>query len=192
MIVTTATPPSHRLDLNHRSMAVQGLAVLVGTLALTASSHIQLPMIPVPMTMQTLAVTLLGALFGWRLGALAVLAWLVEGALGMPVFAGGAAGAAHLIGKTGGYLMAFPLAAALTGYLVERGWGANRLPLAFTAMLLGNALCLGMGCLWLATFIGMHKAVEFGVNPFLLGGLLKSVLGAAALKAIALERKAGD
>ena len=135
------------------------------------------------MTMQTFAVTLIGALYGWRLGALTVVAWLAQGALGLPVFAGGAAGAVYLMGKTGGYLFAFVAAAALVGWLAERGWNGKRVVLACCAMLAGNAVCLVLGASWLAAIIGVEKAIAVGVAPFLLGAVLKSVLAAAVLKA---------
>lgn len=172
--------------LRDQSTAVKATVVLLGTLVLTASSHVSVPMFPVPMTMQTLAVTLVGALYGWRLGTLTILAWLLQGAFGLPVFAGGTGGLSRFVGPTGGYLLAFPLAGALTGWLVEQGWNGRRVVMAFVAMLLGNALCLVLGAAWLATSVGAEKAVAVGVAPFVLGGLLKSVLGAALLKAIEL------
>lgn len=184
----TSTPTLGTLDttrwLRGQSNATKVLAVLFGTLVLTASSHVSVPMVPVPMTMQTLAVTLVGALYGWRLGGLTILVWLAQGALGLPVFAGGTGGLARFLGPTGGYLLAFPVAGALTGWLVERGWHDGRVVLAFAAMLIGNALCLLLGGAWLAAMVGVQKAIAVGVAPFVLGGVLKSVLGAALLKAI--------
>lgn len=177
--------PAHApVWLRGQSVAVQVLAVIFGTLVLTASSHVSVPMLPVPMTMQTLAVTLVGALYGWRLGGLTILVWLAQGALGLPVFAGGTGGIARFFGPTGGYLLAFPIAGALTGYLVERGWNGSRVLLAFMAMLIGNAVCLLLGAAWLATMVGTSKAIAVGVMPFVLGGVLKSVLGAALLKVV--------
>ncbi len=125
--------------LQGRSTATQVLAVLFGTLVLAASSQVSVPMVPVPMTMQTLAVTLVGALYGWRLGGLTILVWLAQGALGLPVFAGGSGGFVRFFGPTAGYLLAFPIAGALTGWLVERGWNGSKLLLACAAMLIGNA-----------------------------------------------------
>jgi biotin transport system substrate-specific component len=171
------------LRLDERSPAFQALAVVMGSLILSASSYITVPMVPVPMTMQTFAVTLIGALYGWRLGALTTIAWLMEGALGLPVLAGGASGVQHFLGKTGGYLFAFPLAAACVGWLAQRGWNGHHAVMAFWAMLAGNALCLALGGAWLAALIGWKVAVAAGVAPFLLGALLKSVLAAGVLKA---------
>lgn len=175
-------PSFSPLRLQDRSLGWQVGAVVFGTLFLALSSYIEVPMVPVPVTMQTFAVTLIGALYGWRLGAITIAAWLVEGAVGFPVLAGGAAGVQYFLGPTGGYLFAFPLTGALVGWLAERGWNGNRVVLAFAAMLLGNLACLVVGTAWLAVMIGLEKAITFGFLPFIFGGLLKSALGAATLK----------
>lgn len=181
--IATAQPASSfsPLRLHERSLPVQAFAVLAGTLILALSSYVEVPMVPVPMTMQTLAVTLVGALYGWRLGGVTIVAWLLEGALGVPVLAGGAAGAAHFVGPTGGYLFAFPICGAIVGWLAERGWNGKRVMLAFAAMLIGNGACLVLGAAWLSAIIGVVPAIDNGVTPFILGGILKSALGAAAL-----------
>lgn len=173
------------LELQARPVPVRTAAVLLGTLALAIASQISVPMLPVPMTMQTLAVVLIGALYGWRLGALTVLAWLGEAALGLPVLANGSGGIAPFMGPTAGYLASFPFVAALVGWLAERGWNGRRPAFAFASMLLGHGLCLLLGGLWLATLIGAEKAMLAGVAPFLLGSLVKSGLGAAILTALA-------
>ncbi len=162
-------------------MAWQAGAVVLGTLFLAASSYIEVPMVPVPVTMQTFAVALVGALYGWRLGGITIVTWLLQGAAGMPVLAGGAGGVHHFAGATGGYLLAFPLMGVLTGWLAEHGWNGGRVILAFLSMMLANLLCLGFGAGWLATFIGADQAIVHGVAPFLVGAVLKSALGAATL-----------
>ncbi len=172
------------LGLKNSSLTWQVGAVVFGTAFLALSSYITVPMIPVPVTMQTFAVLLVGALYGARLGAITILAWLLEGALGLPVLAGGAAGIAHFVGKTGGYLFSFPIAGALTGWLVERGWNGRRVLLAFAAMMIGHVVCLGFGAAWLALQIGGKLAFVYGVAPFIVGSILKSALGAATLKAV--------
>src|SRR3954465_6955230 len=104
---------------------VRSFALVVGfslLIALSAQVMIPLPWTPVPLTGQTFAVLLTGALLGPRLGALAMLAYLLEGAAGLPFFRGGASGVTHFTGATAGYLFAFPAAAYVTGYLAERGW----------------------------------------------------------------------
>lgn len=164
------------------SVAKQILLVLGGTLLLSISSYIAIPMIPVPITMQTLAVTTIGALYGWRLGFVTVAAWLLQGAVGLPVFAGGAGGIAHLLGPTAGYLVAFPIAAAATGWLVQRGWNARRMGLAFAAMLIGNLICLTVGVAWLAIQIGFDPALAAGFAPFLPGALIKAGMGVIVLR----------
>ena len=103
--------------------------------------------------------------------------------IGLPVLAGGAGGLAYFAGPTGGYLAAFPIAAAMTGWMAERGWNGRRVGLAFASMLAANLLCLALGALWLSSTLGIEKAVAFGVTPFLVGALIKSALGAAILKA---------
>ncbi|MHC3940832.1 Biotin transporter BioY [Paenochrobactrum sp. BZR 201-1] len=171
------------LNLDSRSLPVRVAAVLFGTFILALTSQVEVPMIPVPITLQTLVVPLIGALYGWRLGALTVLAWLGEAMVGMPVLAGGSGGIMAFAGPTAGYLVSFPIIAALTGYLAERGWNGKHVGFAFASFLAANALCLVMGTLWLSSLIGMEKAIAFGATPFLVGAVIKSALGAAILKA---------
>jgi biotin transport system substrate-specific component len=184
--------PFNPLRLRERPLLVQVGAILFGTALMTASSYVSVPMVPVPMTMQTLAATMIGALYGWRLGALTIAVWLLQGALGMPVFSNGGGGVAHLLGPTSGYLFGFAAAAALTGALAERGWTGDRIVRAFISMLAGTALITLMGWAWLANLMGAEKAFWVGVAPFVLGGIVKSALGAAILKAMqaTVQRKA--
>lgn len=175
---------SGTITLADRPAIWQLVAVVFGSALLTLSSWITVPMVPVPITMQTFAVTLIGAVYGWRLGAVTVVVWLTQAAAGMPVLAGGSAGIASFVGPTAGYLFAFPIVAATTGWLAERGWSGHRPWLAFASMLIGNALCLIIGGAWLAVMIGAEKGLMLGVIPFLLGGVLKSALGALTLRAI--------
>jgi biotin transport system substrate-specific component len=186
--ISNVRPAILPLDLQSRPFVWQLGAVVLGSLFLALSSYVQVPMIPVPVTMQTFAVALVGALYGWRLGGITIIAWLAEGAVGLPVLSGGASGAHHFLGPTGGYLFAFPLAGALMGWLVERGWNGDRVILAFFGMLLSNAVCLLFGAAWLAVLIGPQRAIVLGVTPFLVGALLKSALGAAVLKLVARGR----
>lgn len=181
-------PAFSPLPLQRASLIWKGVAVLLGTGILAASSYIEVPMIPVPITMQTFAVTLIGALYGWRLGAATVIAWLAEAIVGMPILAGGAAGFAPFIEPTAGYLFAFPIIAALTGFLAEKGWNGHRPALVFASMALANLLCLFIGGAVLAFMIGGEKALTLGVLPFLIGAALKSALGAAVLRLLAKGR----
>ena len=150
-------------------------------IAACAQVAIPLPFTPVPLTGQTFAVLLTGMALGSRRGALAVALYVLEGALGLPFFAGGAAGLAKLIGPTGGYLCAFPLAAFLAGLLAERGW--DRKPLTTVLGMLASSLTIFLfGALWLAPFVGgITPAVVQGVLPFLPGDVLKSLLAAGLL-----------
>ena len=155
--------------------------VLGGTVALSASSYISIPFWPVPVTMQTFAVLMVGALYGWRLGGITVLAWLLEAALGMPVLAGGKGGIAPFIGPTAGYLFAFPVGAMLMGWLAARGWNGAHPLRAFWAMLMCTTLIVLLGGAWLSALIGPAKGWQLGVLPFLIGDVLKSAMGAATL-----------
>ena len=186
----TTSPAFSPVDLQSRSLPIRLAAIAFGTLLLAISSRIEVPMVPVPVTMQTFTVALIGALYGWRLGTITVLAWLGQAAAGLPVLAGGAGGLAHFAGPTGGYLAAFPVMAALIGWLAERGWNGNRAGLAFLSMLAGNLLCLALGAAWLSRGIGWDAAITHGVLPFLLGAVLKSAVGALALRQVGRPRRA--
>lgn len=152
-------------------------------IAAAAQVTIPLPFTPVPLTGQTFGVLLTGMALGSRRGALAVALYVLEGAVGLPFFAGGAAGLAKLLGPTGGYLFAFPVAAFVAGLLAERGW--DRKPLTTVlGMLLASLTIFFFGALWLSRFVGgIVPAVVQGVLPFLPGDLIKSLLAAGLLPA---------
>ena len=172
------------LRLTGRSLLTKALFVLAGTLALALASQIAVPMYPVPVTMQTFAITMIGVLYGWRLGALTVLLWLGEAALGAPVLANGSGGLAPFAGPTAGYLASFPIVAAVAGYLAEKGWTGESYVKSFAAHLAANVLCLAIGGAYLAYLLGAEKAWLLGVAPFILGAGLKSALAAALLKGL--------
>lgn len=155
------------------------IVLFSGFVALTA--QIEIPMWPVPITGQTLGVLLTGALLGSRRGALAVLLYLAEGAMGLPVFSGGAAGIARFLGPTGGYLIGFVSAAAVVGWLAERGWDRS-IVWAALAMVIGNLVIYLFGVTWLAIFLGnLQQAIVGGLLPFIAGDLIKVALAAIAL-----------
>jgi biotin transport system substrate-specific component len=159
----------------------QVVLALLGTALLTLSAKVQVPFWPVPMTMQTMVVLMLGAAYGWKLGSATVILYLVQGAMGLPVFAGTpdkGLGLPYMMGPTGGYLLGFVVAAAVTGFLVERGFGRGFLRL-FGTMAIGHVLILGLGFAWLATIIGADKAWIAGVAPFYAATLFKNALGTA-------------
>ncbi|MGB3833113.1 MAG: biotin transporter BioY [Mesorhizobium sp.] len=155
-----------------------------GSLLLWASAKLQVPFYPVPMTMQTFVVLVIGAAYGWRLGAATVALYLLQGALGMPVFAGTpekGLGLAYMVGPTGGYLVGYLAAAAAAGALAGMGCD-RRASTAILSMLAGNVLIYALGLAWLGTVVGWDKPVlAWGLTPFLLGDLLKLALAAAAL-----------
>ncbi|MCW6507960.1 biotin transporter BioY [Lichenifustis flavocetrariae] len=175
------------LRLRGKPVLTRVLAVLAASMFLAACSWISVPLLSVPMTMQTFGVTLVGALFGWRLGAASVLLWLGEAALGMPVLSAGSAGPAYMMGPTGGYLVAFVIAAALVGWCAERGVTSWGLVSSFGLMVVANALILLVGAAWLAHFVGPHKAIALGITPFIVGGLLKAALATGAIEAARLH-----
>lgn len=150
--------------------------------ALAAQVALPLPWTPVPITGQTFAVLLSGAVLGARRGALAQLLYLAVGTLGLPVFAGWAGGAAHLVGPTGGYLVAFPLAAAIVGALCQRGWD-RRFGTMLVAMLLGSAAIFAVGLAQLSRFVPAAGLLAQGLLPFVPGDVVKSGLAAAAFPA---------
>jgi len=154
----------------------------VGAIAIALCARLAFPFpgSPVPISAQTLAVLLVGLLLGSRRGLLAVGLYLGAGALGSPVFAEGASGFHHLRGPTGGYLLAFAAAAWLVGRFKEQGWALN-FPGALVASLLGHILILAAGTLWLSSFLGIERALTSGCYPFLVGGLVKSAVGAAVV-----------
>ena len=162
-----------------RSLALVGTFSLLTALA--AQVAVPLPFTPVPITMQTFAVLLTGALLGRRLGALAMLAYLIEGACGLPFFAMGHGGIWHLLAApTSGYLLSYPLAAFATGWLAERGWD-RKFFTAAAAMALGSIIILACGWLGMMRFFSPALAFVQGVAPFVVGDIIKLALAAAVL-----------
>ncbi len=153
--------------------------VVVGSLLMTLSAKVQVPFWPVPMTMQTFASLVIGMAYGWRLGAATVLFYLLQGSIGLPVFAWGG-GFGYLAGPTGGYLIGFMVAAGLVGWLAERGW--DRRPLTtLAAMLLGMGVIYLLGVGWFTYLAGLETAIAKGAVPFLAADAFKVVLAAAVL-----------
>ena len=159
------------------------MVIICGSLILGLSSQVKvyLPISPVPITGQTFAVLMLAALLGSKRGVMAILAYLVEGILGLPVFAGGM-GPATLIGPTGGYLVGFIAVAYVVGKLAEMGWD-RRVTTTIAAMLAGEIVLYTFGVCWLAIMTNIRIALAVGLYPFIVGDILKVILAAAVLPA---------
>ncbi len=189
-MLNSATPRT-LLDLARPESAPARLvtataAVLFGVCLLTLSAKIQVPFWPVPMTMQTLVVLMLGMAYGSRMATGTVLAYLLVGAAGFPVLAGTperGIGLAYMMGPTGGFLIGFLLSAWVVGFLAERGFDRSLLACG-AAMLLGHVVISLSGVVWLAALLGTSKAISVGFVPFLASSLLKTALGAVAMPLI--------
>jgi biotin transport system substrate-specific component len=167
--------------------------VIVFSLFIAAAAQFAIHIGPIPITGQTFAVLLTGALLGSRLGAAAVIAYLIEGAIGLPFFAGGAAGIVRFFGPTGGYLVAFPAAAFVTGAFAEHGWDKNY-PQAVVAMAIGSVIVFLGGWAWYSVLTSTPPlaAFQIAVLPYLVGDVIKIALAAAVLPTgwALLKRKA--
>jgi biotin transport system substrate-specific component len=155
---------------------------VVGTLALAVSAKIQVPFYPVPMTMQTLVILILGAAFGAPLAGATVALYLIEGLIGLPVFAGASAGLVYVGGPTGGYLIGFLVAAIIVGLFAERGWDRSPLRLLAT-MTIGHVIIFAFGFARLAMLIGAEKAWAVGVAHFFAATIVKTLLAVALIAA---------
>lgn len=166
-----------------RSIATDG-ALIVGGAALTAGlAQVEIPLWPVPITGQTLAVLLVGASLGATRGALSMVLYALVGLLGAPIFSDHTAGAAVLLGPTGGYIVGFVLAAAFTGWLAQHRWerGLVRGLLAFVA---GSVVVFLVGLPWLKVALDLDWAqtAQSGLLPFVVGGVIKAALAAVVLR----------
>ena len=164
---------------------LRDVLLIVGASLITAAAAriaLPVPWSPVPLTGQTFAVLLTGAALGARRAVLAQALYLIEGALGLPVFAGGLGGPLVLSGPTGGFLVAFPLAAAVTGMCAEHGWD-RRFGAMLASMLLGGAVILVSGLAVLSHFVPANRLLATGLLPFLPGDIIKAVAAALVLPA---------
>lgn len=163
------------------------ILAIAGSLVLWASAKVKIPFYPVPMTMTTFVVLVIGMVYGWKLGAATILLYLAEGAMGLPVFAGTpekGIGIAYMMGPTGGYLIGYVLAAAICGYLAQLNWD-KRTSTTALALLIGNVAIYIPGLLWLGMLLGWDKPIlEWGLIPFVAGDLLKLALAATTIPLI--------
>ena len=190
-MAVTLTTPNTLLGLyqpkgDAAKLASSLATVVLGTLLITLCAKINVPVWPVPVTLQGFAIAALAAAFGMRIGVATVGLYLLEGAMGLPVFATGG-GLAYLVGPTGGFLIGFLFLAAIVGFAADRG--ASGKPLAlFSAMLVGNAVLLVLGFAWLLVMAGqagwidqtniVGSAFAKAVQPFIIWDILKMALAA--------------
>jgi len=177
--------------VRHVALILAGIVVI----ALSAQVSIPVPGSPVPITGQTFGVLLTAGALGFKRGIAATTLYVLLGAIGLPVFAGGANGTSIVLGATGGYLIGFILAAALIGRLAELGWDRNLLG-AIGAMLIGSALIYAVGLPWLAVaaHLDVPTTLQEGLIPYVPGDILKLALAAAAFPAAwwIVGRRPGD
>lgn len=167
-------------------LAGQFALAVAGTLILTLSAKTKVVLGPVDLSMQTLAVMLIGAAFGMRLAVATLLLYLAEGAMGLPVFQSTpekGIGLAYMVGPTGGFLIGFVAMAAIAGWAADRGFDRSPIKL-FGAMLAAEAVLMVLGFAWLAVLIGPEKSWQFGVAPFIVPDMIKVALAAAVVPAV--------
>lgn len=165
---------------------MQVLLVVAGTLLLTLSAKTKVVFGPVDMSLQTLAVLMIAASFGFRLGMATILLYLAQGAAGLPVFQSSpekGVGILYMLGTTGGYLAGFVVMTAIVGWAADRGLSRNPFKL-FGVMVAADLVMLAMGTAWLAVLIGADKAFAFGFTPFIVPDLIKAALAAAIIPAV--------
>ena len=158
---------------------------LIGTVFLAISSKIKIPFYPVPMTMQTLVVLIIGIGFGWKLGVATITLYLFEGIIGLPVFSGTpekGIGLVYFTGPTMGYLIGFVVAAFFAGFLKFDNWTQKSdaslevFLINFIKLLISVATIYFLGILWLSKFVGWDKVLLFGLKPFWLAELFKILI----------------
>ena len=157
------------------------LTSIIGSFLLAISSKVQIPLTPVPVTLQTLVLLVMSMFLGWRGAVGATSLYLFEGAIGLPVFANGG-GFIILFGPTGGYLFGFLIASLVVGYLAEKGWDKS-VVLTFTSMTVGTLIIYLFGVIWLSYLKDLNTALVFGLLPFITPDILKICLGTCLVSA---------
>jgi len=165
-----------------RSLATDAVLIAAGAGLTAIAAHVVVPLYPVPITGQTAAVLIVGATLGATRGALSMVLYAALG-LFLPVYSEGTHGIAVLLGQTGGYIVGFVFAAALTGYLAQRRW-EHRLLGGLASFLAGTVVTFAFGLPWLALSLGLdlQQTLQSGLYPFLVGGLVKAVFAAAVMR----------
>jgi len=163
----------------------QAAVVIAGSMALVLSAKTKVVIGPVDISLQTMVVMLLASTLGLRLGLATIGLYLLQGAMGYPVFQSTpekGIGLAYMAGLTGGYLAGFVVMMAIVGWAADRGWSQNVVKL-FAAMVMADAVLLAMGASWLGVLIGFENAWAFGVAPFVVPDLIKAALAACLVPA---------
>lgn len=169
------SPMQSIIQLSKYKLINDIIFVLIGVVFLAIISQASIPLKPVPITLQSVSVLLIGMLYGARLGWYTIASYLIAGASGMPIFAEMHFGVPVFLGPTGGYLIGFLFGGSISGYLVQQGWGRNVLS-SFFAILLGNSIIFLFGLAVLAISIGLEKAYLVGLKPFICTELLKMIV----------------
>lgn len=166
-----------------RSLATDAALVVAGAALTALLAQVAIPLWPVPITGQTLAVLLVGGALGATRGTLSMVLYAAVGMLGLPVFSAASSGVRVVLGPTGGYIVGFVLAAALTGWLAERKWDRKFLG-GMVSYLAGSAVVFAVGLPWLAFSLGLdpNQALQAGLYPFILGGVIKAVIAAGVIR----------
>ncbi len=184
--MTALSPTAPRLVLADRvfdrSLLMDAVLVVSGAALVTVFAQLYVPLWPVPVTGQTLAVLLVGSTLGAVRGSLAMVLYAVLGVVGLPVFTEGASGLGVLAGPTGGYIVGFILSAALVGWLAERSWDRKVLK-AVVTFAAGTLVVFAVGLPWLAVVLGLDlgQTLQSGLYPFLIGGAIKALIAGGLL-----------
>jgi len=174
-----------------RNQILRNIVLAVaGTIVVAMAAQINVPMVPVPMTLQTFAVLAIGMAYGARLGAATLFLYMLEGMVGLPVFAQMKSGLATVLGPSGGYIVGFILAAGFLGFLAERGWDRGIFK-AVAATVVCAALIYVPGLAWLYAFAAdWRQTLEWGLIPFIIGDLIKAVLAALLIRSAGMLARA--
>ena len=184
--MTTLAPTARRLVLADRvfprTLVMDAVLVLAGAALVTVLAQLVIPLQPVPITGQTLAVLLVGSTLGSLRGAISMVLYAALGLVGLPVYSDGTHGAGVLFGATGGYIVGFILSAALVGWLAERQWDRKILK-ALATFAAGSLAVFAIGLPWLAVVLhlNLQQTLEGGFYPFIIGGIIKAVIAAGLL-----------
>ena len=184
--MTTLAPNLRRTVLADRvfprTLVMDIVLVVAGAALVTVLAQVAIPLWPVPITGQTLAVLLVGSTLGWARGAISMVLYAVLGLVGLPVYSDGSHGATVLFGATGGYIVGFIISAALVGWLAERQWDRKILK-AIVTFVAGSVVVFAIGLPWLAVVLhtDLPTTLQYGLYPFIIGGIIKAAIAAGLL-----------